>query len=111
MNSGLKAGTAHYFPMTGSGNVKVIASKDLSGRTIPLVKDEGTGGQACFNVCYSKSMIPYKDPEPKKDAEKKDPPPATVIQLPARRQHRCRYLFLHLHQRNKWCWIGQVNQY
>lgn len=83
MNSGLKAGTAHYFPMTGSGNVKVIASKDLSGRTIPLVKDEGTGGQACFNVCYSKSMIPYKDPEPKKDAEKKDPPPATVIQLPA----------------------------
>lgn len=75
MNSGLKAGQVYYFPMTGNGEVKVIASKDLSGRTIPLVKAEGTGGQACFNVCYSKSMKPYTEPEPKKD-----PPP--VVQPP-----------------------------
>ncbi len=61
MNSGLKDGKAHYFPMTGSSKVKVIASKDLSGRTIPLVKAEGTGGEACFNVCYSKSIRPYKE--------------------------------------------------
>ncbi len=79
MNSVLKAGTAHYFPMTGNREVKVIASKDLSGRTIPLVKAEGTNKDACFNVCYSKSMKPYQ--EEKNSVPKQTAP--TVIDLPA----------------------------
>lgn len=77
VNSGLENGTAHYFPMTGNGMVKVIASKDLNGRTLPIVKAEGTNSkEACFNVCYSKSMQPYKE---KKEATVRE----KVIELPA----------------------------
>lgn len=80
MNSGLENGIAHYFPMTGNGTVKVISSKDLNGRTLPIVKAEGTNSkEACFNVCYSKSMQPYK--EEKQLITKPTPPSA--INLPA----------------------------
>lgn len=63
MNSGLDSkGRAHYFPMAGRDSVQIIASRDLTGRVIPLIKLQSSNkNEPCYNICYSKSIQPYKE--------------------------------------------------